>query len=107
VDPVQGQLEAYNARDLERFLPYFAPDVVIEDGQGNLLLRGHAQMRERYGPMFAQNPDLHCRIANRIRIGQYVIDEERITGRGPEEVHAVAIYRVVDGRIVHVRFLRP
>jgi hypothetical protein len=64
-------------------------------------------MRERYGPMFAQNPDLHCRIVNRIRIGQYVIDEERITGRGPEEVPAVAIYRVVDGRIVHVRFLRP
>ncbi|MGZ3459499.1 MAG: nuclear transport factor 2 family protein, partial [Archangium sp.] len=61
VYPVQEQLEAYNARDLERFLSYFAPTVVIEDGQGNLLLQGHAQMRERYGPRFAQNPDLHCR----------------------------------------------
>ncbi len=106
MDPVQGQLDAYNARDVERFLTFFTEDCVIEDGAGNLLMKGHAAMRERYGPMFAANPQLHCRIASRIRIGEYVVDEERITGRGPEEQHAVAIYRVAGERISHVRFLR-
>lgn len=106
MDPVQAQLEAYNARDLERFIACYTEDVRIEDGAGNLLMQGHDAMRERYGPMFAQNPDLHCRIVSRIRIGEYVVDEERITGRGPAEVHAVAIYRLQGDLIAHVRFLR-
>lgn len=106
MDPVQAQLEAYNARDLERFIACYTADVVIEDGAGNLLMQGHDAMRQRYGPMFAANPDLHCRIVSRIRINDYVVDEERITGRGPDEVHAVAIYRVAGDLIAHVRFLR-
>lgn len=106
MDPVQAQLEAYNARDLERFVKCYSEDVVIEDGAGNLMMRGHEAMRQRYGPMFAAHPDLHCRIVSRIRINDYVVDEERITGRGPEEVHAVAIYRVAGDLITHVRFLR-
>lgn len=106
MDPVQAQLEAYNARDLERFIECYTPDVVVEDGLGNLLMQGHATMRERYGPMFSKFPDLHCRIVSRIRIADYVVDEERITGRGPDEVHAVAIYRLAGDKIAHVRFLR-
>ncbi|MGE5674164.1 MAG: nuclear transport factor 2 family protein [Mycobacterium leprae] len=106
MDPVPAQLEAYNARDLERFIACYSPDVIIEDGAGNRLMQGHDEMRARYGPMFAQYPELHCRLASRIRIGEYVVDEERITGRRPEEEHAVAIYRVSGEKIVHVRFLR-
>lgn len=106
MDPVQGQLEAYNTRDLERFLTCYSTDVTIEDGAGNLLMHGHEAMRQRYGPMFSANPDLCCRIVSRIRIGEYVVDEERITGRGPDELHAVAIYRVAGELITHVRFLR-
>jgi hypothetical protein len=106
MDPVQAQLEAYNARDVERFIACYTPDVVIEDGAGNLLMQGHEAMRQRYGPMFAAYPDLHCRIVSRIRISDYVVDEERITGRSPNEEHAVAIYRVVGDLIAHVRFLR-
>jgi hypothetical protein len=39
-------------------------------------------------------------------IGSWVIDEERVTGRGPEPIHAAAIYEIKDGRIARVRFLR-
>ncbi|MDF2626567.1 MAG: hypothetical protein K0R39_398 [Symbiobacteriaceae bacterium] len=106
MDPVRAQLDAYNARDVERFIACYTPDVVIEDGAGNLLMQGHDAMRQRYGPMFAKFPDLHCRLASRIRIGDYVVDEERITGRSPGEEHAVAIYRVEGDLITHVRFLR-
>jgi hypothetical protein len=106
MDPVQEQLEAYNARDLERFLACYSPNVLIEDGAGNVEMVGHSAMRERYGPMFAQHPQLHCQIVTRLRIGEYVVDEERIVGRGPDERHAVAIYRVADDKITHVRFLR-
>ena len=106
-DPVDAQLAAYNARDVEAFAACYAEDVVIEDAEGNVLARGRAEVREQYGPFFTTTPDLHAEIDTRIRIGSHVIDEERITGVGPEPMHAVAIYHVTDGAIDRVRFLGP
>ena len=34
MDPVVSQLEAYNARDIERFIACYDPEVRIEDGEG-------------------------------------------------------------------------
>ena len=106
-DPVDAQLTAYNARDVEAFAACYAEDVVIEDADGNVLARGRGQVVEQYGPFFAGAPDLHAEIKTRIRIGAHVIDEERITGVGPEPMHAVAIYHVGDGLIHRVQFLGP
>jgi hypothetical protein len=105
VDPVQAQLDAYNARNIERFLACYAPDVVVEDGAGNVELRGIDALRQHYESYFAETDNLHCRVVNRIRIGEYVIDEERIRSGGRSEARVVAIYRVSDKRIAHVRFL--
>jgi hypothetical protein len=108
MDPVEAQLSAYNARDLERFLAVYSPDVVIEDGEDHLVLQGQAQMRERYAALFDASPNLHCRLLNRIKIGSYTIDEEEVSGWNnlPSPVNAVIIYRVEGDRIVHVRMLR-
>lgn len=105
-DPVQMQLEAYNTGDVERFIACYTLDCVVEDGAGNRLLTGHAEMRPRYEALFKSSPNLHCELINRTRIGLYVIDEERISGRVPAINHAVVIYRVRDSLIEHVRFLR-
>ncbi len=106
-DTIDDQVIAYNAKDLERFTATYSPDVVIEDGIGNVLMQGHDQLRERYGNLFTTSPELHCEIVNRIRIGQYVVDEEQGTGiRGsPTPRRAVVIYRVEGDKIVHVRML--
>jgi hypothetical protein len=107
-DPVEAQLLAYNARDIDAFLACYTADCRAEDGEGHLLFAGHAEMRERYGAMFAASSDLHARIVNRTHIGRYVLDEEEITGRVPELRRALAIYRLTPdgGLIEHVRFLR-
>jgi hypothetical protein len=43
------------------------------------------------------NPNLHYDIPNRIALGEWVIDEERVTGftkpGSPEVVRAVLVYR--------------
>ena len=106
--PVDAQLAAYNAHDVDAFMVCYALDCVIEDGAGERLMAGHAQMRPRYAALFASSPNLHCEIVSRICIGDYVIDEEQITGRVPDLRHAVVIYRVDkrSGLISHVRFLR-
>ena len=103
---IQEQLEAYNAHDLERFVACYAPDVLVEDGQGNEISRGAERFRTRYGWLFEHHPDVHAEVVHRIRVADYVVDEEQVAGRGPKPMHVIAIYRVVDNRIVHVRFLR-
>ena len=108
-DVVAAQVNAYNARDLERFLECYAPDATIEDGSGKVLMRGREAMRSLYGQLFAQSPELRCEIRQRIRVGPYVVDEESVSGFHldgfPTEVHAAAVYRVEGDLIAHVRLL--
>ena len=106
-DAVDRQVRAYNEHDLDGFVDCYAVGVVVEDGDGVVLMSGRDEMRERYGRLFERAPDLHAEILTRIRVGSYVVDEERVTGRPDGDMHAVAIYRLDgDGLIDRVRFLR-
>ena len=111
-DPVEAQLAAYNARDVDAFLVCYTTECVIEDGAGARLMQGHNEMRSRYRTLFDGSPNLHCTVVHRTRIGEYVIDEESITGRLPDVQpqlrRAVVIYHIdqASGLIDHVRFLR-
>lgn len=106
---IQDQVDAFNARDLERFLSFYHPDVVVEDGAGNVMMQGHDGLRGFYGSLFERSPELHVDVLQRIHIGSRVIDEEHATGAKaegfPSELHAAVVYRVADGKIVHVRLL--
>ena len=105
-DAVARQERAYNEHDLDAFVACYAAGVVIEDADGNVLMAGRDEMRERYGLLFAASPDVRAKVT-RIRVGSYVLDEEWVTGRPDGEVHAVAIYRLdAEGSIDQVRFLR-
>jgi hypothetical protein len=88
---------------------YYAPDVVTEDGTGQVMIQEHAEMRQMYGTLFARSPDLLAEVVTRIRVGNYVIDEEHITGlviEGyPSEMRAVVIARLNGQLIEHVRVL--
>jgi uncharacterized protein (TIGR02246 family) len=107
-DAVARQVSAYNRRDLDAFLECYAPDIVIENAKGDVVMEGRDAMRAAYGELFAESPELHVEIATRIRIGEYVIDEEVVTGRqaSPEAARVAAIYHVRDGAIDRVRLIR-
>ena len=109
MDPVQEQLDAYNARDLERFLACYGEDAVVEDAAGQRLMDGREALRATYGALFANSPELRAVVPTRIRVGDFVIDEERVTGLNlpglPPAMHAAVVYRVRDGLIVQVRLL--
>lgn len=107
-DCAQAQLDAYNARDIERFTEVYAPDVVLCDLRtGEPFCVGHDAMRERYGTMFAERPALHCHLVHRMTCGSVVIDEEHVTGlRDDGVVHAIAIYETREGYITKAWFVR-
>lgn len=105
-DIVQRQLNAYNARDLDAFIATYHPDVRLYDFPDKLVREGHAALRQVYGRMFTQLPHLHAQVPRRIAMGNYVIDEEIVTGL-PEgrTLKATAIYEVRDGLIARVWFI--
>lgn len=104
---VQGQLEAYNARDIDAFLSFFAEDVKISRlPLGEVSYDGREAMRPRYGRLFDENPELNCTIMNRTVHGDWVVDHEFVSGvKDRPRIRAVAIYEVRDGLIQNVWFL--
>lgn len=103
----QAQLDAYNARDINAFADVYADDVQLYSlGSDTPFCSGKEQLRERYGAMFAQCMQLHCRLVSRIVCGNTAIDEEHVTGLSGDEVHAVAIYDVEGGLIRRAWFVR-
>jgi transcriptional regulator GlxA family with amidase domain len=104
-DPVQRQLDAYNARDLERFVAEYTDDVqVFRRYASEPILSGKKAFGEHYAENRFTLPALHAALVNRIVCGNIVVDHERITGLPAGDVAAVAVYEVVGDRIRTVWF---
>ena len=104
-DVVNRQLDAYNARDIDKFVDTYSEDIEIYDLYGKMTMKGHTQLRERYTNLFINTPNLNCRIENRIKINNKIIDKENVV-MNERIVEAVAIYEVIDGKITKVTFVR-
>lgn len=106
-DLAQQQLNAYNARDIDAFLAPYAEDVELYTFPNKLNTKGKSEMRKQYAQMFANTPDLHCELVNRIVNGNTVIDHERITGFSKGKAfEAVAVYKIEGDKIKKVYFIR-
>jgi len=104
---VQRQVEAYNARDIDAFLSFYAEDAVVRRlPAGEIAWDSREAMRPRYAKRFAENPKLNCIITNRVVHGDWVVDHELVTGvKDRPRARAVAIYEVRGGLIRSVWFL--
>ncbi len=103
----QGQLEAYNRQDIEGFLKWYTDDVEIYNFPDEPVLKGKEKMRERYVTAWKQNPDQKAKITDRIINGNTVVDKEHITGRSNGiEINVIAIYKIENGKIGKVYFIR-
>lgn len=102
---VQRQVNAYNARNVEAFLSTYATDIELYNAQGELMMKGHDQLRTAYADLLRRTPDLYCEIENRMVINNKVIDKEKVR-INEEYVYSVAVYEVSNGKIVKVNFLK-
>lgn len=104
--PVQKQLEAYNARDIDAFMSWWAEDCKYYAFPATLLAEDAEGIRKRHIERFRE-PDLFGKLLHRIVVGNMVIDHETVTrtfnaGRG--EIDVVCIYEIVDGLIAKAWF---
>ena len=106
---IDNEVDAYRDRDLDRFLRFFAEDVVVTDFEGNVLMRGIDGLRSNYKPLFENSPDLTVDVVSRIESGGIVIDLEHLDGfvnpPYPQTFDATCINLVKDGRISAMKFL--
>jgi len=104
-DPVQRQLDAYNAKDLERFVAQYSDDVQVFVPPATApVLSGKAAFAEHYASKRFNLPVLHATVVARMVSGHTVVDHEHVIGLADEMVEAIAVYRVDGDRITTVWF---
>lgn len=102
----QRQLDAYNARDLERFLREYTDDVAAyRIGSSEPFLAGKAAFGEHYRTQRFSQPGLHAELVSRMVFGNKVIDQERVVGVEAEPMEVAAIYEVTPAGIAKVWFV--
>jgi hypothetical protein len=103
-DVVERVLAALNERDLDAFVACYTSDATIGDGYDRIRASGHDGLRAIYRGMFERFPTLHVEPGWRTSVGDFVVQEETVTGRSGHERH-VAIYLIADGLIARERLV--
>lgn len=103
---VQRQLEAYNARDLERFVLEYAEDVTIyRISDPNPIIVGRNALSAYYRDNRFNLPDLHATLVSRMVFGNKVIDQELVVGVPGAPLEVAVIYEVGQRGISSVWFV--
>jgi hypothetical protein len=103
-DPVERQLVAYNAHDLDAFLSCFVDNAIVSGPDGSVQMAGHEEMRAQYAKMFERH-DTQAEILARVRAGDWVVDHERVTRPGMS-MEVLVAYQVTGARITRMIALR-
>ena len=103
----QRQLDAYNDRDLARFVREYTQDVqVFELHDPKPVIVGRDALAAHYRDNRFNLPQLHAELVNRMVFGNKVIDQEIVTGLPTGTMHAAAIYEVTPQGISRIWFVR-
>ena len=104
--PVHMQLEAYNLRDIDAFMAWWAEDCRYYAFPDTLLAEGADQVRQRHVERF-QEVSLFGHLLHRAVVGNLVVDHETVRRNFPQgegEVDVICIYEVVAGKIAQAWF---
>lgn len=104
---VQRQVDAYNRRDLDAFLACYSDDAKLWVAPGVLTESGRDALRARYRKRFDGAPSLRATIVQRMVLGRFVVDHERVTGVPEGTLETIVTYEVAGGRIVAAWFVPP
>ena len=101
----QRQLDAYNARDLERFIREYAEDVAVyRMPDPNPVIVGRTALGAHYRDNRFNLPELHAKLVNRMVFGNKVIDQEIVVGVPGAPLEVAAIYEASEHGISKVWF---
>lgn len=108
---VLDQVAAYNAHDLERTVEYYADDAVVLDAYGKVLDMGHEGIRNAYGRVFAENPQVNATVSQVMHVGEWVTihtvaPDWAMSDGSRQEMQWIEVYQVVEGKIRRLQLYR-
>ena len=104
---VQGQLDAYNARDIDLFMTFWSEEALYFEHPSKLLASGGDEIRARQITRF-EDPDLFGKLVKRVTIDNKVIDHEIVSRNFPAgsgSIEVMAIYEVIGSKVVKAWFI--
>src|SRR6266550_1910479 len=105
VEVVQRQVEAYNARDLNRFVSAYSETIAIfRMPSTEPIISSKIELAKFCSTQRFNLPGLRAEIVNRIVLGNKVIDHERVSGVRDTPLEIAAVYKVVGELIERVWF---
>lgn len=97
---VQRQFEAYNARDLKRFLAEYSEDIrVYRPPAVEPAIAGKEAFGKFYATQRFNHVGLHAELVSRIILGNKIIDHERVSGVREQPFEVAVVYEVNNGLI--------
>ncbi|MFK7749901.1 MAG: nuclear transport factor 2 family protein, partial [Kordia sp.] len=103
---VQRQVNAYNLKNYEAFFENFSDDIEVYIFPNTLETKGIEAYKKKFEGMFEKAPEIHCEILNRTTRLNTVIDHERVTFREGVSSEVIVIYKIENGKIAKVYFVR-
>lgn len=106
---VQQQIDGWNRHDAAEFAAPYADTTTLYTFPNQVLarFRTHREIEAYYTKLFADNPALHCEVANQMQVGSTVVLHEKITGwANRPNSESLVIYQTQNGRITSVHFIR-
>lgn len=100
---VRQQYDAYNRHDLDAFVAAYSPTVRFYRHPDSLVIDGRDAVRERFGKIFANAPQLHANVDARMTHGDFVVWKETATGMPEGKTNtAIFVYEVHGNQITRV-----
>jgi hypothetical protein len=101
---VNQRMDAYNQHDLKRFLALYDEGVEVYTYPDKRLAEGKGHLKSIFEPMLKEGK-VKVKIHHQIQKDSYVINQETVT-YGTTETEYVSVYKVENGLITEVRFIR-
>ena len=104
LDVVNQRMHAYNQHDLKQFLATYHENVQVYTYPDNRLAEGKEHLQSIFEPMLKEGK-VKVKIHHQIQKDSYVINHETVI-YGTTETEYVSVYKVENGLITEVRFIR-
>lgn len=92
------QVNAFNSRDLERFVGTYSPDARVSRNDGSVV-GGRDSLREHYARRL-ENPGIFCEVRAIAEFGGRWVVAHEFVSDGLKTTEVVATFEIVNGAIV-------
>lgn len=108
VEVVNKQLDAYNKQDYPVFAACYHPDIISFDlnTSRQIIEMSGSDFFKHYHDKFLNNPEIFCKVTQRIINGNLVVDQELISNFQGGSHSELVIYQVDEGLITKMWFKR-